>query len=275
MNKPRWEIEKEKNFEFLRSLYSSQISGIIIKADQTDHDDGLFDYEDMTGVGLLEENTLIMNDTYNNAYVVFQIEEDEIVIPKDITKDLHVINKYKYNKDWSIFRCREPAKVPNHLQGHITIVNYNTIITNIINININSSAPESEISSKPVAKLSLPKGGLKVVEKQTQQTPSERNPRRAVGEGSGSGEPLNPSQKRGFVEGSGVGFFEKNYKSGGMCPFREMKAHPEWKDEYANRIETKKIHICKSCKQKWMKGCCKDYSRENRVMWKMVIGWHE
>jgi hypothetical protein len=70
-------------------------------------------------------------------------------------------------------------------------------------------------------------------------------------------------------------FFEKNYKPGGMCPFGEMKAHPEWKNEYADRIETKKVHMCKSCKQKWAKDCCKDYSRENRVMWKMVIGWHE
>jgi hypothetical protein len=69
-------------------------------------------------------------------------------------------------------------------------------------------------------------------------------------------------------------FFEKNYKPGGMCSLKEMKRHPEWKDEYAKRIEVRKMHMCKSCKRKWMKGCCKNYSQENRVMIKMVIGWN-
>ena len=33
--------------------------------------------------------------------------------------------------------------------------------------------------------------------------------------------------------------------------------------------------MCKSCKGKAHKGCCSEYSSNNRVMIKMVIGWSE
>jgi hypothetical protein len=69
--------------------------------------------------------------------------------------------------------------------------------------------------------------------------------------------------------------FEEKYKRKGMYPLKEMKQHPEWKDEYMSKLRIKKVHICKSCRKKWMKGCCENYSQSNRVMLKMVIGWHE
>ena len=70
-------------------------------------------------------------------------------------------------------------------------------------------------------------------------------------------------------------FFRRNYKPGGMCSLKEMKNHPEWIDKYMDRIETKKVQICKSCRTKWRKGCCGGYSRTNRVALVMVIGWHK
>ena len=70
-------------------------------------------------------------------------------------------------------------------------------------------------------------------------------------------------------------FFEKNYKRGGMCFLKDMKSHPEWMDEYKDRVQVKRVNICKSCRRKAKKGCCKYYSAENRVMLMMVIGWHK
>jgi len=68
-------------------------------------------------------------------------------------------------------------------------------------------------------------------------------------------------------------FFSKYYKEGGMCSLKEMKKHPMWKDEYRNNLKVERVHMCKSCKQQWLKGCCEEYSRKNRIMWQMVIGW--
>jgi hypothetical protein len=67
-------------------------------------------------------------------------------------------------------------------------------------------------------------------------------------------------------------FLEKNYKRWGMYPLREMKKHPEWRKEYRNMLEVKRINICKSCKKRWLKGCCINYSQTNRVQIMMVIG---
>ena len=54
-----------------------------------------------------------------------------------------------------------------------------------------------------------------------------------------------------------------------------MKRHPEWMPKYRYKITTSRMHICKSCKQKWVKKCCNSYSQENRSMLTMVIGWHK
>ncbi|OZJ01799.1 hypothetical protein BZG36_05694 [Bifiguratus adelaidae] len=101
-----------------------------------------------------------MYDDYNNAYLVFRNEEDQITIPKSITENLHVMNNCKYNQEWSVLKRRDPARIPGHLRGHITIVNYNTIITNITNINLNSPTPEIVSKSVERGSLKLPKGGL-------------------------------------------------------------------------------------------------------------------
>ena len=67
--------------------------------------------------------------------------------------------------------------------------------------------------------------------------------------------------------------FLKNYAKGGMMPLKEMKKHPEWKEEYRKYLEIKKVQICKSCGKKSLKGCCPGYGASNRSMLTVVIGW--
>jgi len=214
-----WEERKKKKYEdelgYILNLFTSYtIEGIIIKIDASE--DGDSDYKEKTGVNFLEEETLILGDDDNDAFLIFRKEKDKVASTKDITKNIHVINSYNFESGSIIHKKCRPAKVPNHLRAHLALVNvniYNNIVNNFNNMKI---SPEGEED-----------------------------------------------------------FFSKNYKKGGMCSLKQMKRHPEWKDEYENKIETKRVHICKSCKGKWMKDCCEDYSRKNRVMLKMVVGWQE
>lgn len=70
-------------------------------------------------------------------------------------------------------------------------------------------------------------------------------------------------------------YLETYFKRGGACPLKKVYRHPEWKAAYKSEIETRKLNICKSCEQRWIRGCCESYSRTNRTIWVMVIGWHE
>lgn len=70
-------------------------------------------------------------------------------------------------------------------------------------------------------------------------------------------------------------YLETHFKKGGICPLKKVSRHPEWKAAYKSEIETAKMNICKSCEQRWLKGCCANYSRNNRTIWVMVVGWHE
>lgn len=65
-------------------------------------------------------------------------------------------------------------------------------------------------------------------------------------------------------------FFSSNF----MVPFKQVKNSPEWKPEYEELVQVKRVHVCKSCKSKARKGCCPEYSPANRVMIKMVVGWN-
>ena len=70
-------------------------------------------------------------------------------------------------------------------------------------------------------------------------------------------------------------FLRRNYKPGGIYPLKEMRKHPEWMPEYRYKIKIRKMHICKSCGNKWVKDCCIYYSQKNRKVLTMVIGWHK
>ena len=68
-------------------------------------------------------------------------------------------------------------------------------------------------------------------------------------------------------------FFSRNYNKGGMISLKEVRRHPEWKQEYEQLVETKYVHICKSCESKAYAGCCSGYYAVNRKKVKMVLGW--
>lgn len=70
-------------------------------------------------------------------------------------------------------------------------------------------------------------------------------------------------------------FLERNYERGGMYPLRDMKRHLEWIPKYRESVEVKRLQICKSCGGRSVKGCCERYSRKNRSMITMVIGWYK
>lgn len=68
-------------------------------------------------------------------------------------------------------------------------------------------------------------------------------------------------------------FFSRNYNKDGLISFKEVKRHPEWKQEYEQLVEIKYVHICKSCGSKAYAGCCSSYSAANKKKVKMVLGW--
>ena len=39
------------------------------------------------------------------------------------------------------------------------------------------------------------------------------------------------------------------------------------------RETERKVHVYKSCKKRWLKGCCQEYGRSNKTMRWAVIGW--
>ena len=71
------------------------------------------------------------------------------------------------------------------------------------------------------------------------------------------------------------GFFERNFKRGGMMPIKEMKRHPEWETQYIGQVSLKDFNMCKSCTKRALSGCCPEYSASNRIKVRMVLGWHQ
>lgn len=76
-----------------------------------------------------------------------------------------------------------------------------------------------------------------------------------------------------FHEDTFDNFMSTFYTRGGMLSLKDLKNNPEWKKEYELQLTIKRVHICKSCKNKARKGCCFEYSSQNRSMVTMVIGW--
>ena len=68
-------------------------------------------------------------------------------------------------------------------------------------------------------------------------------------------------------------FMSLHYNKTDIVSIKEIKRHPEWKNEYAKNIITKLINVCKSCNKKAYKGCCSNYSSQNRCKIKVVVGF--
>ena len=185
----------------------------IIKIDAVDNNCN--DYKDRTGVHFMDEETLILGDENNNVYLVFE-KNDDLVTTKEITRNVHAINNYRYCQGSIIHKKHEVTPVPIHLK--YIIIN-NTIINNFQSLNISNNTSETDLSE--------------------------------------------------------LGFLKKNYRRGGMCPLVDMRQHPEWVPGYRKLVEVKRITICRSCRNRFIKGCCPEYNSKNKTMQTMVIGWHK
>ena len=157
------EEKKKKRYEddicYLKDFFPSinkdnLIVGTVLKLNnegEEDDDDkygnkkaGVFDYEEVTGVYFLDEDTLITEDWDGNIYVVFKDEYGNFV--DLVTKNILLLKTYKYNFGSIIHKKQEPKGIPEHLRTLIvinntdnsirTINNTNTVINNFNALNI-------------------------------------------------------------------------------------------------------------------------------------------
>ena len=236
--------KKEKRYkedmEYLRRYFPSSIEGFIIKLDSYDYDNPRSDipaleyYERETGVDALNESTLVLADDENSSYLIF-IKEDGEVVTKHIGDSIHVLEKYEYDRESMIRKRHEPTRIPKHLRPLI-IINNTTINNTMNNTTVNN-----------------------------------------IGGDNINGDVINVINKFDAIKISEYDeikdLFGRNYNQEVMYSIKEMKKHPEWRKEYRNMLEVKKVEICKSCKKRWRKGCCEEYSRKNRSVILMATGW--
>jgi len=197
----------------------------------------------------MDEETLILGDENNNVYLVFE-KIDKLVTTKNITKNVHVTDNYRYCQGSIIHKKHEVTPVPIYLK--YIIIN-NTIINNFHSLNISNN--QFDIKQVQIQKNQSP-----IIPTVVDVSKLER------AEFSASSPGLNLDSNI---------FLENNYIRGGMCPLANMRQHPEWVPEYRKNVEVKRINICKSCRNRFIKGCCPEYSSKNKTMQTMVIGWHK
>jgi hypothetical protein len=68
-------------------------------------------------------------------------------------------------------------------------------------------------------------------------------------------------------------FLRRHFKKGGMIPLKDARKKSGWMREYAEQLETKTVHMCKSCGKKSNRGCCSKYRPSNRTTTQMIVGW--
>ena len=230
----------EKESRYIEDLFgSSIITGIIVKVIPSD--DGNTDYREKTGKDFLKEKTLIFGDENFNIFLVFKEEKSKVKTNR-IANTVHIMGKYEFNKNTIIHKMEVPAKVPAHLMDHLVFYN-NSVVDNIV---YNSSGVGSNRTSPLIG----------------------------VGGGDEKTEVFVKNRLE-FASKKEEKFFTIYYKKeeGGMCSWKEMKKHPEWKDEYKNNLEIQGIQMCLSCGKQSKKDCCPNYSGRNRSVKRMVIGY--
>ena len=213
------------------------VNKTIIKIDAVDDTNN--DYKEKTGVHFMDEETLILGDENNNVYLVFE-KIDKLLTTKNITKNVHAIDNYRYCQGSIIHKKHEVTPVPIYLK--YIIIN-NTIINNFHSLNISNNQFDIHQLVQKNRSASASGGSAVIlayiaVKSRTSTHVSELE--RA--EVSASSPRLN------------LNFLENNYTRGGMCPLVDMRQHPEWVPEYRKHVEVKRINICKSCRNRFIKG---------------------
>ena len=249
----RWEEKKkeryDKEVEFLKKFFPSRIKGTIIKldcseeyADSSDYEEytASSDYKKKTGVEILDEETLIIGDSDNGICLIFRKAEGGI-ITRQITEKIHILGECGYDQNSRIHKWHEPTELPVYLRSLI-IINNNTTINNTTN-NIRNNVVSGDMINvtNNINNINISDSG-----------DLEEDIRKFLNSKFGS---------------------RKERNEGIMYPIREMVKHSLWKPVYRDMLDVRRITICKSCRGKWLKGCCPNYSRGNRVMKMMAVGW--
>ena len=227
---------KQKDLQYVRNLFGNT-TNVIGTVLKLDVDNGFTNYKDKIGNPMSEE-TLIVGDENNNVFIVFKQHQE--LVPVKVFDGVNIISRLKYGDGYLLHRKQQPIDVPLRIVNIVMQQNnvYNTNNFKIVTNNFNT---------------------LKINdEKKHIQSDN-----------------INTLKKQHDVSEYFETFMHKFYKEGGMVPIKNVKMHPEWTKEYETCITTKRVNMCKSCKEKAHKGCCSEYSSGNRVMIKVVIGWSE
>lgn len=259
-----WEEEKRRKNEeavkYLEELFPFnplEIEGVIVKLDATDYGttSGADDYTEMTGTNPFKVPTLIVGDDDNNKYMVFKEEKE--VITKDITERVHIMKKYYYDSNSSIYRKNEPIELPDHLRPLIVI---NKIKINKNKINSDNTFTSTTVNNIKERSININENIINngLVNNFKNFKISERS--------------------KDLQE-----FLENNFKRGGICPLKDMRRYKGWRAKYRRDLNDiiDDIDICKSCGERWLKGCCDEYyvkddninKKRNNKRILMVFGW--
>ena len=213
---------------------------VVIKLDV--NDDGsptLADYTRIFGTHCMDEDTLITGDDDNNVYIVFK--NNKKVVTEDISAIIHVLSKLRFDIKCVLHKKVPPADVPDHIKINLNLIQNNVINNNVSNSNVINNSVINNIICNSVNNLNISSHGFSTA--------------------SLSGITILQN------------YLEAHLSQGVICPLRQLSKHQEWKPKYRNMVETQTVAICKSCNQRWLKGCCPNYNRENRTKWVVAIRW--
>lgn len=239
-----------KDLEYVKSLFKdiSKIKGTVLKLDV---EEGFNSYTDKVG-NPMEENTLIAGDNDNNVFLVYRQHDGIKNTYTRVFKGVSIVPYLKYDDTCILHKQLEPTVIPSNLMNIILQTNiYNNNYNNYTTTNLHYHTQDKH----------------KTITGSAFRGPAGRfapaNNTCSVDAGITKLVANAPTEK----------FMCKFYEKGGMVPLKDVKTNIEWKNVYEDDIIVKKLNICKSCRRKAHKGCCSEYSANNRVMIKMVIGW--
>ena len=224
----------KRDAQFLNNIFSN-IEHMEGTVIVLENDKGYDKYKSIIG-DPMEEQTLIIGDDMDRVILFFNHLQQ--VIYRCIWPGVTVKSGFSYNECCFMHKKCKPEDMPPRLQKYVL----DSIEGAFGNLAI-ASHPEAIRTSGYI----LPSHTSSSCMKSSRQEQGERD--------------------------EASNFLKKHYKKGGMVLLKNVKANAEWNDVYRYNLEIKKVHICKSCNAKWAKGCCSEYSQNNRTMRNMVIGW--
>ena len=198
------------------------VEGTIIKLDVTPDGDSIYQYRNLTQKFPLDEKTFIVADDDNNVFIIFRKEEGKEIITKDLTEDIHIVDKFTYDFESLIHCVHYPTPIPNHLRRLIVTRDVTTDASS------NDNIPDS-VNTPPMTE-------------DDNTTDSVDTPLMTADDNALVRVDTTPQIPKND-------FFSKNYQQGSIYPLADMRRHPDWEPEFRKQIKTKRMNVCKSCKK--------------------------